>query len=164
MGLVVGPFAQQSLDEAFGLAVGLDREVLQPRPGLRDHRQRAARMPPGSVTPDSSARRAARASGCRCPTPLKLGSSNGNRKVVYSGDTGWFDDLPDLASNSDLFICECTFSSPGFNFHLNHELLAERRELFDCGRMLLTHLGEEMTDRRGQCAIETADDGLIITI
>ena len=35
-----------------GLAVGLDREVLQPLPGLRDHRQRAARSV--NVHPDGS--------------------------------------------------------------------------------------------------------------
>ena len=39
-----------SLDQ--GLAVGLDREVLQPLPGLRDHRQRAARGV--NVHPDGS--------------------------------------------------------------------------------------------------------------
>jgi hypothetical protein len=33
-----------------------------------------------------------------------------------------------------------------------------------CGRIILTHLGAEMTDRRGRCDFETADDGLLIKL
>ena len=31
-------------------------------------------------------------------------------------------------------------------------------------RLILTHLGEEMADQRGQLEIETADDGLAVKI
>jgi ribonuclease BN (tRNA processing enzyme) len=86
----------------------------------------------------------------------------GRRRIAYSGDTGWFDELPARVAGADLFICECTYHSFEFEYHLNHERLVERRDLFDCGRMVLTHLGSEMTDRRGQLHLETADDGLSI--
>ena len=88
----------------------------------------------------------------------------GGRRVVYSGDTGWFDDLPRLSAGSDLFICECTYHSRDVSFHLNYELLCERQQQFDCGRMMLTHLGEEMSSRRESEAFEFADDGMLVTL
>ncbi|MCG8592222.1 MAG: MBL fold metallo-hydrolase [Proteobacteria bacterium] len=87
-----------------------------------------------------------------------------HKRLVYSGDTGWFDELPRLAAGSDLFICECTYHRSDLDFHLNLEQLTERRGLFDVGQMILTHLGAEMADRRGQIEFETADDGLRIKL
>ena len=84
----------------------------------------------------------------------------GSRRMVYSGDTGWFDALPARVAGADLFVSECTYAQPGFEYHLNYELLLEHFHGFDCGRVLLTHLGAEMAHRRGRCEIETADDGL----
>jgi ribonuclease BN (tRNA processing enzyme) len=92
-----------------------------------------------------------------CPHGMVL--DLGSQRIVYSGDTGWFDGLPSRVAGSDLFICECTYHTHGFEYHLNYELLLERRRAFDCGRMVLTHLGNEMLEHRGQCEIETADDG-----
>ena len=88
----------------------------------------------------------------------------GARRLAYSGDTGWFDDLPARVAGSDLFVCECTYHNNNFEYHLNYETLLDQRERFDCGRILLTHLGDEMADRRGQCAYETADDGLSVRL
>ena len=53
---------------------------------------------------------------------------------------------------------------PDFEFHLNHEALVAHEPEFDCGRMVLTHLGAEMSERRGKCDFETADDGLRIEV
>jgi ribonuclease BN (tRNA processing enzyme) len=86
----------------------------------------------------------------------------GPRRVVFSGDTGWFDELPGHAKGADLFVCECTQLRRSLDFHLSLEELLEQRSAFDCGRMVLTHLGEAMSQRRGRCEIETADDGLRI--
>ena len=86
----------------------------------------------------------------------------GRQKIGYSGDTGWFDDLPRRVAGVDLFVCECTYAVAGFEFHLNHQALVAHKPKFDCGRMVLTHLGVEMSSRRGDCAFETADDGLTI--
>jgi ribonuclease BN (tRNA processing enzyme) len=86
--------------------------------------------------------------------------SLGEQRIVYSGDTGWFDGLPALAAGADLFICECTNHTAQLDFHLNLEQLVERKPLFDCGHMLLTHLGSEMAHLRGEIEFDTADDGL----
>jgi ribonuclease BN (tRNA processing enzyme) len=88
----------------------------------------------------------------------------GEHRVVYSGDTGWFDELPRLSAGADLFICECTYHSRNLDFHLNYELLRERQREFDCGRMMLTHLGAEMAGRRDIEAFETADDGMVVKL
>ena len=49
-------------------------------------------------------------------------------------------------------------------YHLDLETLDAKRDQFDCGRMLLTHLGAEMSNRRGKLEIETADDGLAVDL
>ncbi|MGH7337195.1 MAG: MBL fold metallo-hydrolase [Myxococcota bacterium] len=85
-------------------------------------------------------------------------------KIAYSGDTGWFDGLPRQVAGHDLFICECTYHRNGFDYHLSHEQLVENHKQFDCGRIILTHLGQEMAERRGKSDFETADDGLTIRI
>jgi ribonuclease BN (tRNA processing enzyme) len=90
--------------------------------------------------------------------------SLGERDVVYSGDTGWFDELPHLASGADLFICECTLHTECLDFHLNLGQITEHRDEFDVGGLLLTHLGQEMAALRGQCELDTADDGLIVKL
>lgn len=92
--------------------------------------------------------------------PHGLSLELGAQRLAYSGDTGWFDGLPKAVAGADLFVSECTYAAPGFEYHLNYEILLERLERFDCGRILLTHLGAQMAQRRGSCEIETADDGL----
>jgi ribonuclease BN (tRNA processing enzyme) len=96
--------------------------------------------------------------------PHGLAVQAGERRIVFSGDTGWFDELPAHAAGADLFICECTNLEPVFEYHLSLEEMTERIGEFDCGRIVLTHLGEAMSERRQDCELETADDGLIIRL
>ncbi len=88
----------------------------------------------------------------------------GREQIAYSGDTGWFDGLPREVAASDLFICECTLHGAELDFHLSLEELRAHRGAFDCGRLILTHLGEEMSRERGQIEIETADDGMAVKL
>ena len=97
-----------------------------------------------------------------CPHGLLI--DTGAHRVAYSGDTGWFDGLPRAVGDADLFICECTYHDYDFEFHINQQTLVERKHEFECGRIVLTHLGAEMTARRGEAAFETADDGLALKI
>ena len=84
--------------------------------------------------------------------------------MVYSGDTGWFDDLPGHVAGADLFVCECTYRASDLDFHLNYELLCERKAQLDCGNTILTHLGSEMADRPDGDEFDFADDGLIVSL
>lgn len=97
-----------------------------------------------------------------CPHGLRVAA--GGRRLAYTGDTGWFDELPARLEGADLVVCECTFFEPTFDFHLDYATLAARAERFACGRLVLTHLGPTMSERRGKLAIETADDGLALRV
>jgi ribonuclease BN (tRNA processing enzyme) len=83
------------------------------------------------------------------------------RTIAYTGDTGWFDALPERLRGADLAISECTFfERANFDHHLDYATLAARADRFACGRLILTHLGPAMAERRGRLDLETADDGL----
>jgi ribonuclease BN (tRNA processing enzyme) len=97
-----------------------------------------------------------------CPHGLHVES--GGRRIVYSGDTGWFDGLTNHTRGADLLICECTFHEPVIPEHMAYSELVERVPRFGCERLVLTHLGTAMAERRGELEVETADDGLEITI
>jgi len=86
------------------------------------------------------------------------------RVLAYTGDTGWFDELPAHLRGADLAISECTFLDPTFEYHLDYETLASRADRFACGRLMLTHLGPDMSARRGQLDLETADDGTTLDV
>jgi ribonuclease BN (tRNA processing enzyme) len=86
------------------------------------------------------------------------------RSVAFSGDTGWFEGLPSAVNGADLFLCECTLERSGYPFHLSLEELEPRKERFDCGRILLTHLGPEMRARSDHAGFEVADDGMILKL
>jgi ribonuclease BN (tRNA processing enzyme) len=92
-----------------------------------------------------------------CPHGLAVEADG--RRLVYSGDTGWFDGLADHARGADLFVCECTFYENPLPDHLSYRVLHAQRARFACERILLTHLGSEMTNRRGELELTTADDG-----
>jgi hypothetical protein len=48
--------------------------------------------------------------------------------------------------------------------HLNLDQLEKHEASFNCDRMILTHLGREMSNARGDVRFETADDGLRVKI
>ena len=88
--------------------------------------------------------------------------SLGGPTLAYSGDTGWFDALPEKVAGADLFVCECTLLNRALDFHLSLDEISEHRAKMDVGRLMLTHLGREMFAQRGEIDFETADDGLQI--
>lgn len=96
--------------------------------------------------------------------PHGLDVSTANRRIVYSGDTGWFDTLAQEVGRAELFICECTYDRRSWEMHLSLEELSEKRRLFGYERIILTHLGSSMQKKRGACEFETADDGLIVRL
>ncbi len=89
----------------------------------------------------------------------------GGKTVVFSGDTGWTEELVPFAQGADLFICECTyFGSTDLDFHLNYPLIARHRSRFDVKRMVLTHIGREVLERKSDVKIEMAYDGMEIKV
>jgi ribonuclease BN (tRNA processing enzyme) len=96
--------------------------------------------------------------------PHGLIVESAGQRIVFSGDTGWFDTLPTHVAGADLFVCECTNLDPGFEYHLSLRELREHRRELDCKRLVLTHLGEEMAELRGRCEFEMADDGQVVVL
>ena len=96
--------------------------------------------------------------------PHGLALRFGGQRLVYSGDTGFFPDLPHRVGDADLFICECTYLDNDFEYHINHKELVARKHEFRCQRIILTHLGQEMLTQRGNAGFETADDGLRVRL
>ena len=89
----------------------------------------------------------------------------GGKTIVFSGDTGWTDELVPFCDGADLFICECTyFDSTHLDFHLNYPLIAQQRSRFNVGRMVLTHLGREVYAHQSEVKIELAFDGMQIEV
>jgi ribonuclease BN (tRNA processing enzyme) len=86
------------------------------------------------------------------------------RRILYSGDTGWTEELVSRSQDTDLFICECSFFETRMRSHLDYPRLVENRHRFGTKRLILTHLGNEVLSRRNQLEIELAHDGLRIQI
>jgi ribonuclease BN (tRNA processing enzyme) len=97
-----------------------------------------------------------------CPHGLIV--TAGNRRLAYSGDTGWFEALPSEVNGADLFLCECTQVHREFEYHLSFQELSERNGEFDCGRLVLTHLGAEMRALGDVAGFEIADDGRVLKL
>jgi ribonuclease BN (tRNA processing enzyme) len=60
----------------------------------------------------------------------------GDKKIIYSGDIGSFDDYADLLDDCDLLITE--------GLHLDHDALFERAAESGLKRLVLTHLSAAM--------------------
>ena len=88
----------------------------------------------------------------------------GGRLIAYTGDAGWSEDLPALASGADLFICEATTYASAWAGHLSAVELAERRDAFGGVRVVLTHIGPEMHAPHAPVAFEVAEDGMTIRL
>lgn len=86
------------------------------------------------------------------------------RSIVYSGDSGWTEELPRQSRGCDLFICECSSFDTRTPYHLDYAQLRENRDRFGAKRMILTHLGEEVLRRRNEIDMELATDGLVVVL
>ncbi len=88
----------------------------------------------------------------------------GGKRIVFSGDTGWTEELIPFSAGADLFLCECTYFQSSYDFHLSYPQIAANRDRFTARRMVLTHLGREVLDRKSEVAFEMASDGMTIDV
>ncbi len=98
--------------------------------------------------------------------PLSLGYEIfvDDRKIVYTGDTGWTEALVAHSQNADLLICECSYYETRLATHLDYARIMENLARFGSKRIVLTHLGEEVLRRRKELDLELAYDGLTVTL
>lgn len=95
---------------------------------------------------------------------LGLRLSIGDKTILYSGDTGWTEDLVEQSQGTDLFICECCYFETRVDFHLDYPRIAENAPRFGCRRLVLTHVGREVLARRDEVKLELAHDGLVVDL
>ncbi|MDE2711134.1 MAG: MBL fold metallo-hydrolase [Acidobacteriota bacterium] len=86
----------------------------------------------------------------------------GGRTVVYSGDTGFSDELISESAAADLLIHECT-SLEALPGHTSHRELEEAASRITARRVLLVHTGEDVLGAAG-LAFERAHDGLRVVV
>lgn len=76
------------------------------------------------------------------------------KSIVYSGDTGFCDDIVDLAQEADLLVLECSFpDDQAVEGHLTPSLAGQIATMANVKRLLLTHFYPECleTDIESQC-------------
>jgi len=95
---------------------------------------------------------------------LGFGIRTDRNRILYSGDTGWTEDLVVHAQGADLFICECSYFETRLPFHLDYPCLEANRERFGTARLVLTHLGREVLARQSEIELELAKDGLTLRL
>jgi ribonuclease BN (tRNA processing enzyme) len=98
-------------------------------------------------------------------TALRL--SDGDKVFAYSGDTEWTDALLPIARDADMFVCECHGYSGKLTGHMVWEILKARIGDLRARRLMLTHMGPAMLDKRDEAkaaGVLIAEDGLVLEI
>jgi len=88
----------------------------------------------------------------------------GDKLIAYSGDATWSDDLARVAKGADLFICDATFFDRDDPSHISYRTLMAHRDVLDCKRIVLTHLGAETLARIGELEVDHAVDGASLVV
>lgn len=96
--------------------------------------------------------------------PFAIRVDYGGKIIAYSGDPEWTDALLDTANGADLFIAEAYYFDKQIKFHLDFRTLEAHRAELRCKRLILTHMSDDMLRRRGEVAVECADDGKVISL
>lgn len=89
--------------------------------------------------------------------------SDGEKIFAYSGDTEWTDALGPIATNADLFICECYGYAGKIAGHITWEILKSRLADLGAKRTMVTHMNPSVLDRLEElkaAGVLIADDGL----
>ena len=86
------------------------------------------------------------------------------KSIAYTGDTEWIDSLIKVCKGADLLISEAYFHDKKVPLHLDLKTLEEKLPLLAPGRLILTHMNEDMLSRTDQLKYECAEDGLVVQI
>jgi ribonuclease BN (tRNA processing enzyme) len=87
----------------------------------------------------------------------------GGRTLAYSGDTEWTDTLVEAARDADCFVCEAYTFDRKLRFHLDYATVRAQTARLCARRIVLTHMGPSMLERRAEVDLECASDGLTLT-
>ena len=98
------------------------------------------------------------------PPSLGFEIKGSDWKIVYTGDSGWTEELVERTQNADLFICECSFFETRMETHLDYPRIKANAGRFGARRLVLTHLGQEVLARAEEVDLEMAHDGLVVEL
>lgn len=97
-------------------------------------------------------------------TALALRFDVDGKRILYSGDSPWFDRFLELADGVDLFLCECTAYESSMGRHIEWRTLKPFLPRLGCRRLVLVHLGREMRAHAAELGVEVATEGLTIRV
>lgn len=100
---------------------------------------------------------------CGAP-PLALRVSCEGRTIAYSGDTEWTEALVQIGRGADLYIVEALSFARKIPQHLDYETFRANAARIGARRIILTHLGPEALERRGELGHEIAEDGMVVEV
>lgn len=86
------------------------------------------------------------------------------RIIAYSGDTEWTETLVPAAQGADLFIAEAYTFDKAVKNHLSLRDLEDNLARINPKKLVLTHLGGDMLERREALPFAAAHDGLVIDV
>ncbi|EDY61539.1 MULTISPECIES: MBL fold metallo-hydrolase [Streptomyces] len=95
---------------------------------------------------------------------LSLRLTLANRTLAFSGDTAWTPTLPEVAADSDLFLCEGYTWGRKVPGHMEVTDLVNNRETLNTTRLLLTHPSPGVLDQQATLPFELASDGTTVDI
>jgi ribonuclease BN (tRNA processing enzyme) len=100
------------------------------------------------------------------PHPVSYGCliTAGDKKIVYSGDSGWMESFITHTQDADLFLCECTYFDSRSETHIDYPRIVENLHRFGAKKIVLTHLGQEVLAHREEVSVEMVYDGMIIDL
>lgn len=89
----------------------------------------------------------------------KLDFEQDDKKLAYTGDTGFTEELFKLGKGTDMMIIDCNFYQMEFENHLNFKQIKEiRQEIKNDTELLLTHLSEVEPEMRQISGVTVAED------
>lgn len=89
-----------------------------------------------------------------------------NKTIALSGDSGWCEELIQLANGTDLFICECEHyeKNPHLTTHLSYKQLRHNEHLLATKRIVLVHPGAQVLEHKDDLVYELAKDDMHIVL
>jgi ribonuclease BN (tRNA processing enzyme) len=97
-------------------------------------------------------------------TALAVRLEANGKKILYTGDSPWFDRFVELARDVDLFLCECTAYDSSMGRHIEWTTLKPILPRIAARRLVLVHLGREMRAHAAELGVEVAVEGMTISV
>lgn len=95
---------------------------------------------------------------------LALRVTWGGRTVAYTGDTEWCEGIVAAGQGAHLLIAEGYRLERPVKFHLDLPALRAHQSELAAGRIVLTHMSEEVLARAADLEFECAEDGLTLEV